>query len=114
MPPFVRYLETLKSRGGALVVIDPRRSATAQLATLHLQPMPGTDTALANGLLHVLLRDGLANQAYIERRTEGFAKVRAVAAGYWPELRRARHRRAREEDRRSGAPPRHVAPAASC
>ena len=86
MPPFVRYLETLKGRGGALVVIDPRRSATAQLATLHLQPMPGTDTALANGLLHVLLRDGLANQAYIERRTEGFAKVRAVAAGYWPEL----------------------------
>ncbi len=86
MPPFVRYLETQKARGGALVVIDPRRSATAQLATLHLQPMPGTDTALANGLLHVLLRDGLANQAYIERRTEGFAKVRAVAAGYWPEL----------------------------
>ncbi len=86
MPPFVRYLDTLKGRGGALIVIDPRRSATAQLATLHLQPMPGSDTALANGLLHVLLRDGLANQAYIERRTEGFAKVRAVAAGYWPEL----------------------------
>ncbi len=85
MPPFVRYLEAMKARGGALLVIDPRRSATAQLATLHLQPMPGTDTALANGLLHVLLREGLVDQAYIDRRTEGFARVRAVAAGYWPD-----------------------------
>ena len=86
MPPFVRYLEAQKAQGGALVVIDPRRSATAQLATLHLQPAPGTDTVVANGILHVLVRDGFANQAYIEARTEGFAKVRAAAAAYWPEL----------------------------
>ena len=86
MPPFVRYLEAQKAQGGALVVIDPRRSATAQLATLHLQPIPGTDTVLANGILHVLLRDGFANHAYIEARTEGFAKVRAAVAAYWPEL----------------------------
>jgi assimilatory nitrate reductase catalytic subunit len=85
MPPFVRYLEAQKARGGALIVVDPRRSATAQLATLHLQPMPGTDTALANGLLHVLLRDGLVDQRYIDTRTEGFARVRGVAAAYWPE-----------------------------
>jgi assimilatory nitrate reductase catalytic subunit len=85
MPPFVRYLETQRARGGALIVIDPRRSATAQLATLHLAPTPGTDTALANGLIHILLREGLVDQAYVDARTEGFAKVRAVAAGYWPE-----------------------------
>ena len=86
MPPFVRYLETQRARGGALIVVDPRRSATAQLATLHLQPTPGTDTALANGLLHVLLREGLLDQAYVDTRTEGFSKVRAAAAAYWPEL----------------------------
>ena len=45
--------------GGTLIVADPRRTATAQWATLHLQLTPGTDAALANGLLHVLIRDGL-------------------------------------------------------
>ncbi|HEY8548728.1 MAG TPA: molybdopterin oxidoreductase family protein [Vicinamibacterales bacterium] len=85
MPPFVRYLDTQQRAGGTLIVIDPRESATAARASLHLRPMPGTDAALANGLLHVLLRDGLIDREYIRQRTEGFARVRALVAGYWPE-----------------------------
>jgi assimilatory nitrate reductase catalytic subunit len=85
MPPFVRYLEAQQRRGGQLLVIDPRRSATAALATLHLRPAPGADAALASGLLHVLIREGWIDRAYVAARTEGFARVRALVAGYWPE-----------------------------
>jgi len=85
MPPLMQYFEAQQARGGTLIVIDPRRSATAQWASRHLALRPGSDAALANGLLHVLIRDGLIDQAYIRDRTEGFDAVRRVVAGYWPE-----------------------------
>ncbi|MFV2094117.1 molybdopterin oxidoreductase family protein [Micromonospora sp. LOL_013] len=84
MPPFARYLTEMKQRGGTLIVIDPRRTATARLADLHLQPTPGTDLAVANALLHVALREGWVDQAYVAERTTGFDTVRATVAGYWP------------------------------
>ena len=65
-----------------------RRSAAdgdAAWATLHLAIRPGTDAALANGILHVLIRDNLIDEAYIRDRTEGFEEVRRIAAVYWPE-----------------------------
>src|SRR5207245_1238428 len=86
MPPFMQYLEEQRAKGGRLIVVDPVRSPTAQAATLHLQIVPGTDAALANGLLHVLVRERLFDAAFIEGRTEGFAQVRASVAGYWPDL----------------------------
>ena len=86
MPPFMQYLEEQRAKGGRLIVVDPVRSPTAQAATLHLQIVPGTDAALANGLLHVLVRERLFDAAFIEERTEGFAQVRASVAGYWPDL----------------------------
>jgi assimilatory nitrate reductase catalytic subunit len=85
MPPLMQYLAALAARGGRLVVVDPRRSQTAQWAAVHLQPRPGSDAALANGILHVLVRDGLVDEAYISERTEGFEDVRQLAALYWPE-----------------------------
>jgi len=85
MPPVMQYFEAQQARGGALVVVDPRRSATAQWASRHLAIRPGSDTALANGLLHILIRDGLIDQAYIRDRTEGFDEVRRLVTGYWPE-----------------------------
>lgn len=85
MPPVMQYIEAQRARGGQLLVVDPRFSATARSATLHLQPIPGTDAALANGLLHILIRDGLIDHAYIRARTEDFEKARAAAAVYWPE-----------------------------
>jgi assimilatory nitrate reductase catalytic subunit len=85
MPPLMRYFDAQHRNGGRLIAVDPRLTPTAQAATMHLSLTPGTDVALANGLLHILIRDGLIDQDYIDARTEGFAQVKAVAATYWPE-----------------------------
>ena len=85
MPPIMQYFEAQRSNGGQLIVVDPRRSATAATADLALHLTPGTDAALANGLLHLIIRDGLIDTDYIRERTEGFERVREVAATYWPE-----------------------------
>ncbi len=85
MPPLLRYFDAQRRNGGQLIAVDPRLTPTAQAADMHLSLTPGTDVALANGLLHILIRDGLIDQEYIDARTEGFAQVKAVAATYWPE-----------------------------
>ncbi|TDC82125.1 molybdopterin-dependent oxidoreductase [Actinomadura sp. 7K507] len=85
MPPFMRHLTEMRDGGGALIVVDPRRTATVRQADLHLQPVPGTDIALANGLLHLLIAEGLADEDYIAARTTGFGAVRTVVNAYWPD-----------------------------
>jgi assimilatory nitrate reductase catalytic subunit len=85
MPPFMRYLEEQRARGGQLIVADPRRTLTAQAATLHLQIALGSDSALANGLLHVAVRDKLIDSEYIASRTSGFEEVRHAVGAYWPD-----------------------------
>ena len=85
MPPVMQYFEAQRASGGKLIVADPRRTATAEWATRHLRLRPGSDAALANGLLHVLIRDELVDADYIRTRTEGFEEVRHLAAAYWPE-----------------------------
>ncbi|GAA1409650.1 molybdopterin oxidoreductase family protein [Catellatospora coxensis] len=84
MPPFARYLTEQRQRGGTQIVVDPRATPTARAATLHLQPTPGTDLALALGLLHIVVAEGLADQAYLAERTTGWDAVRQTVAGYWP------------------------------
>jgi assimilatory nitrate reductase catalytic subunit len=85
MPPIMRHIAAMRRRGGAFIVVDPRRTATAQLADLHLQPTPGTDLALANGLLHLAMRAGNLDEWFIAERTTGWPAVREVLARYWPE-----------------------------
>jgi assimilatory nitrate reductase catalytic subunit len=85
MPPALRHLDAQRERGGRLIVVDPRKTITARAATIHLQPLPGADLALANGLLHVLVEAGACDTDYIAKRTTGFESVRAAVAGYWPE-----------------------------
>jgi assimilatory nitrate reductase catalytic subunit len=85
MPPLMRYFEAQRARGGLLITVDPRRTATGEGATLHLPITPGSDAALAHGLLHVLIRDRLVDDDYIRARTEGWEGVRALVAAYWPE-----------------------------
>jgi assimilatory nitrate reductase catalytic subunit len=85
MPPIMQYFEAQQEQGGALIVVDPRRTATAQWATRHLAIRPGSDAALAHGLLHVLIRERLVDCAYIDARTDGFDEVRRLVAAYWPE-----------------------------
>ena len=85
MPPLMQYFERQRANGGKLIVADPRLTPTAQRADLHLRLRPGSDAALANGLLHILIRDGLIDAGYIDARTVGFDAVRNLAATYWPE-----------------------------
>lgn len=58
-------------RGATLIVIDPRRTELARLATIHLQLHPGTNVALLNGLGHVIAKEKLLDKAFVEARTEG-------------------------------------------
>jgi assimilatory nitrate reductase catalytic subunit len=84
MPPFMAHLAAQRAAGGSLVVVDPRRTATAAAADLHLQPQPGTDLALANGLLFLAVEEGLVDEDYIAARTTGFDQVLAATATWWP------------------------------
>jgi assimilatory nitrate reductase catalytic subunit len=85
MPPIMRYFDAQRANGGQLIVADPRLSITAQTAALHLRLIPGSDTALANGLLHILVREGFLDIDYIAARTIGFEEVKSLVATYWPE-----------------------------
>ncbi|WP_371549454.1 molybdopterin oxidoreductase family protein [Streptomyces sp. NBC_00554] len=85
MPPALRYLTELKENGGTLIVIDPRRTRTAEQADLHLAPRPGSDLALALGMLHLIVAEGRTDEAYIQERTSGWEEARAAAMAHWPE-----------------------------
>jgi len=85
MPPIMQWFDEARARGAELIVADPRRTATARAATLHLPLTPGTDAALANGLLHVAIARRLIDPDYIEARTTGWDRVRRTVASYWPD-----------------------------
>jgi assimilatory nitrate reductase catalytic subunit len=92
MPPFVQHLAGARSRGG-LVVVDPRRSATAALTAgepgrpggVHLQPLPGTDQVLLLGLLHLLAATDRVDHRYLASRTVGWDAVARSVAAWWPQ-----------------------------
>lgn len=86
MPPALRYFTELRANGGTLIVIDPRRTRTAEQADLHLAPRPGTDLALALGLLHLVVAGGRVDEAFVAQRTSGWEEARAEAMAHWPEL----------------------------
>ncbi|MEU2924778.1 molybdopterin oxidoreductase family protein [Streptomyces sp. NPDC007251] len=85
MPPSLRFFTELRENGGTLIVVDPRRTRTAEQADLHLAPRPGTDLALALGLLHLVVAEGRTDEAYIRERTSGWEQARAAAMAHWPE-----------------------------
>ncbi|MGX1513923.1 molybdopterin oxidoreductase family protein [Streptomyces collinus] len=85
MPPSLRYFTELRENGGTLIVVDPRRTKTAEQADLHLAPRPGTDLALALGMLHLVVAEGRVDEAYVEERTSGWEQARAAAMAHWPE-----------------------------
>ncbi len=85
MPPVMQYFDAQRKNGGSLIVADPRATPTAKAATLHLQITPGTDSALANGLLHIAIAEGYLDQPFITARTEGFEQVQRAVSSYWPD-----------------------------
>jgi anaerobic selenocysteine-containing dehydrogenase len=86
---FWPYFLQARKRGGTIVCIDPVRTKTARASDLHLAPRPGTDGALALGLLHVIFAKGWEDAAFLAERTTGAEDLRARAAE-WPVERAAR------------------------
>jgi assimilatory nitrate reductase catalytic subunit len=87
-PILMRRLEDAKraNPGQKWIVVDPRRTETAEVADLHLQILPGTDVALFNGMAHLLLWEGLADRAFIDAHTNGFDALRDVVRNCTPQL----------------------------
>ncbi len=79
------FVDRALARGGRLVVIDPRRTGTADKAALLVQPRPGTDGALALGLAHVLIRDGFVDRAFVDAHVLGYEAYAARVASWTPE-----------------------------
>jgi len=79
------HLMLARERGAKIIVIDPRRTQIARMATIHLQPRPGTDVAWLNGLMNVIFEEGLADEAFIAERTEGIDELKQAVAEYTPE-----------------------------
>nr|WP_279325099.1 molybdopterin oxidoreductase family protein [Arthrobacter glacialis] len=88
MPPFIQHLQGARAAGG-LVVVDPRRTATADFtadgAGLHLAPVPATDLVLLLGLSHIAIHDGFADAGFVASRTAGYQAVARSVAQWWPE-----------------------------
>lgn len=72
-------------RGTQVVVVDPRKINLVKDSALHLQVQAGTNVAFANGMMHVILKEGLADRHFIEERTEGFSDLEKMVADYTPE-----------------------------
>ncbi|WP_027213160.1 sulfite reductase subunit alpha [Burkholderia sp. WSM2232] len=81
---FLRMMDRVKA-GAKLIVVDPRRNATAEKADLFMQIRPGTDLALLNGLLHLLHENGHTDSAFIDEHTAGWDAMPAFLADYTPE-----------------------------
>ena len=71
-----RVRQAVRQRGAVLILADPRRIPLADFATLHLRHHPGTDIALVNGLMHIILSQGWEDQSFIAERTEGFEEFK--------------------------------------
>ncbi|WP_405561461.1 bifunctional nitrate reductase/sulfite reductase flavoprotein subunit alpha [Streptomyces canus] len=81
---FLRMMERVKSAGAKVIVVDPRRTATAAKADLFLQIKPGADLALLNGLLHLLHADGHIDPEFVAAHTEGWEAMPEFLADYSP------------------------------
>jgi predicted molibdopterin-dependent oxidoreductase YjgC len=81
----MRIRQAVRQRGAVLIVADPRRIPLTQFASLHLRHKPGTDIALINGLMYLLLEKAWEDKEFIEARTEGFDEFRATVQQYPPD-----------------------------
>jgi formate dehydrogenase major subunit/formate dehydrogenase alpha subunit len=81
----MRIRQAVKQRGAILIVADPRRIPLTDFATLHLRHKPGTDNALINGLIHIILEKGWEDKEFIAERTEGFEELKSLVEAFTPQ-----------------------------
>ena len=78
-------VRTAKDKGAKLIVCDPRKIDIARYADIHIQHYPGTDIALLNCLMNIIISEGLEDKAYVKSRTEGLEELKKVTEKYTPE-----------------------------
>jgi len=81
----MRLRQAVKQRGVPLILADPRRIPISEYAAIHIRQRPGSDIALLNALMNVLIAEDLYDHEFVETRTEGFAELKAKVAEYPPE-----------------------------
>ncbi|MBA2961487.1 MULTISPECIES: formate dehydrogenase subunit alpha [Ramlibacter] len=84
-PVAATWMKNAARAGTKLVILDPRRSELARFAHRYLQFKPDTDVALLNAMMHVIVSEGLVDQAFIANRTSGYEELRKNVEGYSPE-----------------------------
>lgn len=84
-PDVKKRMQAIRQRGGRVVVVDPRRTKTAEMADEHLHVRPGTDAWLLLSMLHVLFAEGLADPGRLAAFTDGVDEIREMAATFPPE-----------------------------
>ena len=81
----MRIMEAVKKKGAKLIVADPRKIRLSDFATIDVRLTPGTNLAFINGILNVIVTEGLANQEFISTRTEGYDEFKTTILEYTPE-----------------------------
>ena len=84
-PVIALQIKQALKRGATLAVVDPRRTGIAEMANYHLQLNSGTDIALLNGMVNVIIAEDLYNKEFVASRTENFDAVKEAVASYTPE-----------------------------
>jgi formate dehydrogenase major subunit len=84
-PVAATWIKNAAKNGAKLIVMDPRKSDLTRLAWRHVQFKPDTDVAMLNALMHVIVHEGLVDQAFIEARTIGYDELKKNLEGYSPE-----------------------------
>lgn len=85
-PTSIQWLWKAKDKGAKLIVADPRETATARVADVHLDLKPGTDSALANGMLHILIKEGYVDEEYVTKRCNNFEDLKKNVEKFTPEI----------------------------
>ncbi|WP_037608225.1 molybdopterin oxidoreductase family protein [Streptacidiphilus rugosus] len=84
-PVMTQYLWGARDRGATLIVVDPRETAIARTADVHVALRSGTDSAFFNAVLHVVIKEGLVDEEFVAAHTTGWAEVQAHVAAWTPE-----------------------------
>ncbi|MEI5908238.1 formate dehydrogenase subunit alpha [Bacillus spongiae] len=84
-PTSIQWLWKAKDKGAKLIVVDPRETPTARVADVHLDIKPGTDSALANGMLHLIIQGGYVDEAYVAERCHNYEELKQNVAKFTPE-----------------------------
>ncbi|MEV7175626.1 molybdopterin oxidoreductase family protein [Kitasatospora sp. NPDC093679] len=84
-PVMTQYVWGARDRGAVLIVVDPRQTAIARTADVHVALRSGTDSAFFNAVLNTVVREGLTDEAFLAGHTSGWDEVRAAVAAYTPE-----------------------------